>query len=107
MSGDILQGLFIMTVRKTLRKKRQEIIEIAERHGAQNVRVFGSAPKGKTNEKSDVNFLVDFDEKVSLFDHIALIHELEDLLGTKVDVVSENSIYWLIRRRILKEAKSL
>lgn len=94
-------------MRKTLRKKRKEIIETAERHGAHNVRVFGSAFRGKTNEKSDVNFLVDFDEKISLFDHIALIHELEDLLDIKVDVVTENSIYWLIRRRILKEANPL
>ncbi|MBN1574878.1 MAG: nucleotidyltransferase family protein [Deltaproteobacteria bacterium] len=96
-----------MTIRKTLKGKRKKIIEIAERHGAHNVRVFGSASRGKTNEKSDVNFLVDFDEKTGLFDHIAFIHELEDLIGMKVDVVTENSIYWLIRRRILKEANPL
>ena len=55
-------------------------------------------------ENSDIDFLVEMEPERSLFDQSALILELENLLERKVEVVTENSIYWLIRRRVLKEA---
>ncbi|HOG18193.1 MAG TPA: nucleotidyltransferase family protein [Syntrophales bacterium] len=90
-----------------LEAKRNEILILASRHGARNVRVFGSVARGEAGPESDVDFLVQMEEGRSLLDLSALIMELQDLLGRKVDVVSEGGLYWLLRRRILKEAKPL
>lgn len=96
-----------MALRDTLAEKRGEILRIAARHGARNVRVFGSAARGEDTEASDVDFLVDFAPGHGLLDHSALLDDLAALLGRKVDVVTENGIYWLLKRRILKEARPL
>jgi predicted nucleotidyltransferase len=90
-----------------IRANRTEILRIAERHGARNVRVFGSTSTGEETEESDIDFLVDTAEHTSPWFPVSLIQELEDLLGKKVDVVTEDGLYWLLRRRILKEAKSV
>jgi predicted nucleotidyltransferase len=90
-----------------LKAKRDEILRIAAKHGARNVRVFGSAARGEAGPTSDVDLLVEFEPGRSLLDHVALIQDLEDLLGRKVDVVTEKAVYWLLRRRILKEARPL
>jgi uncharacterized protein len=96
-----------MTSRELLQENRDEILQIAARHGASNVRVFGSMARGEADERSDVDLLVDFEPGRSLLDHAALVVDLEDLLGRKVDVVTERGLYWLLRRRILKEARAL
>jgi predicted nucleotidyltransferase len=90
-----------------LKSRREEILRVAARHGARNVRLFGSVARGEAGEKSDIDLLVEFEPGRSLLDHAGLMVELEELLGRKVDVVSEQSLYWLIRRRILKEARPL
>ena len=90
-----------------LREKREEILRIAARHGASNVRVFGSAARGEAGPHGDLDVLVALEEGRSLLDHVALKLDLEDLLGCPVDVVVEDGLYWLLRRRILKEAVSL
>jgi hypothetical protein len=90
-----------------LRERREEILDRARRHGARNVRVFGSVVRGEANEDSDIDFLVDAGEKTSPWFPAGLIDELETLLGRRVDIVTEDSLYWLLRRRILKEAKPL
>jgi predicted nucleotidyltransferase len=86
---------------------REEILEIAARHGAHNVRVFGSAARGSDTSSSDVDLLVDLDRGRSLFDLTSLIRELQVALERDVDVVTEDGLYWLIRRRILSEARPL
>jgi len=96
-----------MAARGLLTDKREEILRIAARHGARNVRVFGSVARGLADQDSDVDLLVEIEEGRSLLDRIALMQELEDLLARKVDVVTESSLYWLLRRRILREAKPL
>jgi predicted nucleotidyltransferase len=96
-----------MTLEELLKEKREEILRIAANHGARNVRVFGSVVRGEAGEASDVDFLVDFEPGRSLLDQAGLIADLEDLLGRKADVVTEGSLYWLLRRRILKEARAL
>lgn len=63
--------------------------------------------RGEARATSDVDFLVDMDPDRSLMDLAGLILDLQELLDRKVDVVTEDSIYWLLRRRILKEAKPL
>ena len=87
--------------------KREEILRIAARYGARNVRVFGSVVRGDAVEDSDVDFLVRLDDDRSLIDHIALIRELEDLIGCRVDVVTEDALHRVIRARVLAEGVPL
>ena len=80
---------------------------LAAKHGAQNLRVFGSVARDESGPESDIDLLVKMEEGRSLLDLSALILDLRELLGVKVDVVPEDGLYWLLRRRILKEAKPL
>jgi predicted nucleotidyltransferase len=88
-------------------EKREGIRRIAEKHGARNVRVFGSVAHGEATETSDIDLLVDTADETSPWFPAGLIEELEELLGRRVDVVTSNGLYWLLRRRILKEARPL
>lgn len=88
-------------------RRRKEILQIASRHGAQNLRIFGSQVKGTAQKDSDIDVLVEFEEGRSLLDRIALIQDLEDLLGMKVDVVTEKALHPVIRDQILQEAVPL
>lgn len=90
-----------------VKEEREEILHIASRYGARGVRVFGSVARGEDDRESDVDFLVELEAGRSLLDLGALQMELEELLGCKVDVVTEGGLYWLLRRRILKEAQPL
>jgi predicted nucleotidyltransferase len=90
-----------------LLKKRDEILRIAARHGASNVRVFGSVARGEPKAESDVDLLVELERGRSLLDHAALMIELESLLGRRVDVATERGLKRRIRERILEEAVRL
>jgi uncharacterized protein len=94
-------------IENLLRENREEILRIAEKHGARNVRVFGSVAYGEATERSDVDLLVDTAEETSPWFPAGLVEELEKVLGRRVDVVTTNGLYWLLRRRILKEARPL
>jgi predicted nucleotidyltransferase len=96
-----------MTTKDLLQAKREEILRIAERHGVRDVRVFGSAVRGEAGDQSDIDLLVSTTEQTSPWFPAALVGELERLLGRRVDVVTEDGLYWLLRRRILREAKPL
>jgi uncharacterized protein len=96
-----------MTIDQLLEEKRADILRIAAKHGARNVRVFGSVARGEADAESDLDLLVDMESGRSLFDHAALWLELEELLGQKVDVVSERGIKPRIRERVLREATPL
>jgi hypothetical protein len=95
-----------MTIEQ-LRSKRNEILRLAAQRGARNVRVFGSVARNEAGPDNDVDFLVELEPGRSLLDLGGLLMDLRDLLGCKVDLVTDNSIYWLLRRRILKEAVPL
>lgn len=75
-----------------LHEQRDQILEITARHHARKVRVFGSVARGEATARSDVDFLVDFDTRSSLFDVLHLTEELEALLGRHVDVVSAGGL---------------
>ena len=96
-----------MDLNSLLKSRREEILSIAARHGARNVRVFGSVARGEAGENSDIDLLVELDQGRSLLDLAGLVVDLEELLERKVDVVTEQGLYWLLRRRILKEARPL
>ncbi|MBD2000344.1 nucleotidyltransferase family protein [Leptolyngbya sp. FACHB-541] len=93
-----------MGIDELLKEKREEILAIAAKHGAYNVRVFGSVARGEANDKSDVDFLVEIEQGRTLLDQISLIQSLEDLLGRKVDVAEPENLHKLIKDRVLKEA---
>jgi predicted nucleotidyltransferase len=86
--------------------KRAAILRLAEKHGGRNVRVFGSVARGDAGPDSDIDFLVDFDAGRTLFDLIGLRLDLEELLGTAVDVVTPGSLRY-VRERVLSEARAL
>lgn len=96
-----------MGIEELLGSKREEILRIAAKHGARNVRVFGSVARGEADDKSDIDLIVGFEAGRSLLDHAALWIELQDLLGCKVDVVSDRGIKARIRERVLREAVPL
>jgi uncharacterized protein len=88
-------------------KKREDILSIAEKYGAYNVRVFGSIARREADAESDVDFLVDMEPGRTLFDIGGLLMDLQELLGCNVDVVTEDSLRKRIRERVLKEAIAL
>ena len=90
-----------------LKKHRTEILKIAARHGASNIRVFGSVARGDADDRSDIDFLVDLEDGRSLFDLGGLLVDLEKLLGCPVDVVTENGLRPRIRERVLHEARGI
>ncbi|MFB8794835.1 MAG: nucleotidyltransferase family protein [Microcoleus sp.] len=93
-----------MKIRQILQEKRAEILQLAAKHGAFNVRIFGSVARGEEREDSDVDFLVEMETERSLLDRIGLIQDLEDFLGKKVDVANVKGLREAFRERILREA---
>jgi predicted nucleotidyltransferase len=87
-----------------LREKRDEILAIARRHGARNVRVFGSVARGEAKPDSDVDIVVEFEPGRSLLDQGGLIMDLQDALGCKVDVLSARGMRDRLRARVEAEA---
>jgi predicted nucleotidyltransferase len=96
-----------MDMPAVLKEKREEILRIAARRGAYNVRIFGSVARGEADDASDLDVLVDMEEGRSLMDLGGLLMDLQDLLGCKVDVVTEPGLRERIRERVLKEAVPL
>lgn len=90
-----------------LREHRDEILEIAGRHGARNVRVFGSVARGDADASSDVDILVEMERGRSLLDLAGFHLDVEDLLGVRVDVVTEKGLRERIRDDVLAEAVSV
>ena len=90
-----------------IEKNREEILRIAARYGARNVRVFGSVAQGEDGFNSDVDLLVEMEDDRSLLDLVGLEQELEELLQRKVDVLTDASIHSAMRQRITAETRAL
>lgn len=93
-----------MGIDELLQAKREEILRIAAKHGARNVRIFGSVARGEAGPDSDVDFLIDAGPERTPFFPGGLVADLEDLLGCKVDIVEPEGLHWYIRDHVLKEA---
>jgi uncharacterized protein len=89
----------------TLEQQRDTIIDIAARHGARNVRVFGSVARGEDRPASDIDLLVDMESDRSFLDLVGLAQDLEALLQRNVDVVTTASLHEAIRERVLAESR--
>lgn len=96
-----------MSTLEMLKKNKAEILAIAAKHGASNVRIFGSVIRGEDTEESDVDFLVDMASDRSLFDLVGFQLEIEALVDRKADVLTENGLSRYLKDLILAEATPL
>jgi len=100
-------GGWVVKIEELLKAKREEILRVAAKRGARNVRIFGSVARGEADEASDIDILVDLEPGRSLLDLGGLWSELNELLGRKVEVVTEKGLRERIRDRVLREAVPL
>jgi predicted nucleotidyltransferase len=96
-----------MEIKELIKEKREQILEAAEKRGVCNVRVFGSVARGDSQESNDLDLLVDLEPGRTLFDLGGLLMDLQELLGCKVDILTEPALHWYIRDRVLAEAVPL
>lgn len=104
VSESIQTGLGIDAV---IGDKRNEILKLAEKYGAYNIRVFGSVARGEARPDSDVDFLVDFRTGATMWDAVGLWRELTELMGREVDVIAEEPPDDSFMRSALKDAVPL
>jgi predicted nucleotidyltransferase len=95
------------TIRQRLQDLRLDVLAVARRHGASNLRIYGSIAKGQEHNGSDLDLLVDLAADQTLLGLIQLRQELEDLLGCPVDVTEAETLHPLIRSKILGQALPL
>jgi predicted nucleotidyltransferase len=96
-----------MDILQLLKEKKDEIEKIAARHGAYNIRIFGSIARGESNSESDIDLLVSLEKGRSLLDQVAITQDLEDFLGCKVHVLTDGGVHPYLKRRIYAEAVPL
>ena len=96
-----------MAVDDLIATHRENILRICAKHGAINVRVFGSFARGDATSESDLDLLVDAGPSRTAFFPGGLLTDLQDLLGRKVDIVTQDALHWYIRERVLEEAVPL
>ena len=93
-----------MKMDEVILPNREKILQLADQYGARQVRVFGSVARRQDDAESDIDFLVDMEPGRSLFDLGGLLVDLEKLLNSKVDVVTERGLKERIRDRVVNEA---
>ncbi len=93
-----------MTASDTLKRHRADVLKLAAKYGATDIRVSGSVARGDANESSDIDLLVRMTPGRSVFDIGGLLMDVQDLLGRRVDVVTERGLRPRIREQVLREA---
>ncbi|MGQ0636388.1 MAG: nucleotidyltransferase family protein [Planctomycetaceae bacterium] len=96
-----------MSRSELVQRNRASVLTAAARHGAHNVRIFGSVARGEDDQSSDIDLLVDLEPGRSLLDLGGLVMDLRELLGCSVDVVTEAGLRPRLRERVIKEALPL
>ncbi|MHC4228161.1 MAG: nucleotidyltransferase family protein [Planctomycetota bacterium] len=96
-----------MDIAETVQNKKEQILALSAKHGASNIRVFGSVANGTAGEGSDIDFLVDMEKGRSLLDLGGLLMDLQRLLDRRVDVVTEKGLRKRIRQTVLRQAVKL
>lgn len=96
-----------MSLKSILKQRRSEIFKIAEHYGVHNIRLFGSVGKEMEQPDSDVDLLVDLETGRTLLDLGGMAYDLQQLLGRKIDIVTEKGLHWYIKEAILNEAEPL
>jgi uncharacterized protein len=96
-----------MALRDELHRRRDDILAIAARHGASNLRLFGSVARGEERADSDIDLLVDLADDRGFDDYLALVDELESLFRRRVEVVIERSLSRHFRPYVEAEAQPL
>lgn len=94
-----------MGTKELLELRRNEILALAAQYGARNIRVFGSVARGESGPASDVDFLVDMEEGRNLLDLVGFWQDLQELLGCRVDVITDGGISPYLREQIYAEAR--
>jgi predicted nucleotidyltransferase len=93
-----------MTPLELLQNKRDDIRRIAIKHGAYNLRVFGSVARGEAKPESDIDLLIEKGPTTSSWFPAGLVLELEEMLGRRVEIVTEKALNPDLRDRVLSEA---
>ncbi len=96
-----------MSEPQVVQQMKKEILAVARAHGLVNVRIFGSVARGDDTAQSDLDLLVDLEKGRTLLDLGGALMKLQELLGRKVDIVTERGLHWYLREKILREARPL
>ncbi len=92
---------------KDVKAHRKELLELADKYGAKNLRIFGSVARGEAQDGSDIDLLVELTPGHGFFSLVAFEDEAENLLHRKVDVVTEGGVSRFIREEVLSQAKAI
>lgn len=93
-----------MSLLDRIHSQKKELIAVAKKHGAYNLRIFGSVARGEESEKSDIDILVSFEKGRNIFDEVRLFDELTQCLNHKIDLVGEDALSPLLKSKILAES---
>jgi predicted nucleotidyltransferase len=97
----------LRTMHPLIESHRHQLVELARRHGIVDVRVFGSMARGTADDNSDVDLLVNLAPGVSGLALGSLLLDAQDLLGRRVDVVTETGLHPAMREQVLRDALPL
>jgi uncharacterized protein len=96
-----------MTPLELLQQRREDIRRMAAQHGAYNIRVFGSVARGEARADSDIDLLIEKGLTTSSWFPAGLVLELEEMLGQRVEIVTEKALSPYLRDHVLREAVPL
>lgn len=100
-------AILVETIGDRLKRRRDEVLAIAEAHGARNVRVLGSVARGGERDERDLDLLVEMEPGRSLLDMGRLLINLQDLLGCRVQIAEPEGLHWYVKKKVLEEAVPL
>ena len=96
-----------MTTIEVIQAKRDDVLQVARKHGVTSIRIFGSVARGDDSPESDIDLLITTGPVVSSWFPAGLILDLEALLGRDVEIVTEPGLNPLLREQVLSEAVNM